>query len=249
MVDRLQQADRQALQASPLFRAMPPSVFSPILSASTLERAAPRELVFRQDECAEYLFFLLDGWLKLVRALPNGQQAVIGLFTRGETLAEAVALTGQSYPANGEAVTPVRYLQVPAAVARAAIEHQPEAALAMISATALHLRQLTREIAQLKARKGTERVVEFLFSLTPQRHGRISLRLPFDKTLLAGRLGMQPESLSRTFAQLRAHGVDVRGAVVEIESAERLVAMVEQTGGLASADHHEPENDNQQDAG
>lgn len=248
MVDRLTDADRQALQASPLFRAMPPTVFAPVLRASRLQQSPARAVVFAQDEPADHLFFVLEGWLKLTRALPGGQQAVIGLFTRGETLAEAVALTSQSYPASGEAVTDIRYLKVPAAAARHAIEHQPEAALAMISATALHLRQLMRQIAELKGRKGGERVVEFLFSLTPERRGKVSLRLPFDKALIAGRLGMQPESLSRAFAQLRPYGVEVRGAQVEIASLERLGALIE-TAAAPSADHGQPENDNQQDAG
>lgn len=254
MVDRLDEQDRQALQASPLFRAMPHSVLTPILAASHLKKAAARSLLFRQDAPADDLFVMLDGWIKLTRTLPGGQQAIIGIFTRGEMLAEAVALTGQSYPASGEAVTDVRYLQVPASSTRTVIEHQPQAALAMISATALHLRHLTRQIAELKARKASQRVAEFLFSLTPIRQGPISLRLPFDKVLIAGRLGMQPESLSRAFAQLRSSGVEVHGARVEIPSAERLMSLIAQDEIThdeeeGSGEDGEPENDNHQSAG
>lgn len=34
--------------------------------------------------------------------------------------------------------------------------------------------------------------------------------LPYDKVLIAGRLGMKPESLSRAFAKLRDQGVTIR---------------------------------------
>lgn len=220
---------------------MPEAVIGPILAASTLEHAQARDVLFRQDAPADHLFLLIEGWLKLMRALPNGQQAVIGLFTRGEALAEAVALTGQAYPARGEAVTDLRYLQVPAQAARAAIEGQPQAALAMISSTAQHLRLLMRQIEQLKARKAPERVVEFLLSLTPLQQGRASFALPFDKTLIAARLGIQPESLSRAFAQLRTRGVEVHGARVEVAAIERLHAMLD-----ASGDEREPEKHQQQ---
>jgi len=46
--------------------------------------------------------------------------------------------------------------------------------------------------------------------------------LPYDKNLIAGRLGMKPESLSRAFAKLRAQGVTVRQNHAAIADVERL---------------------------
>lgn len=46
--------------------------------------------------------------------------------------------------------------------------------------------------------------------------------LPYDKALIAGRLGMKPESLRRAFAKLREHGVNIRQNMAEIEDLERL---------------------------
>ena len=227
MAKRLNEADDRSLRAAPLFRAMPEVVIQPILSASTLERAPARHVIFQQGEPASHMFFLLDGWLKVTRNLPNGLESVIGLFTRGESVAEAVALTGQTYPARGEAVTPLRYLALPAQAARDAIEHQPKAALAMISSTALHLRQLMVQIEQLKARRAPERTLEFLLSLTEVRQGATQFLLPFDKNLIAARLGMQPESLSRTFAGLRSMGVKVTGSQVRIEDVGRILAALD----------------------
>lgn len=228
MIEQLDTADDKMLRASPLFRAMPDAVIQPILRASSLEKVPPRRIIFRQGDPATHMFFLLDGWIKVTRALPNGSEAVIGLFTRGEALAEAVALTDQPYPAQGETVTAARYLALPARAAREAIEHQPKAALAMISSTALHLRQLMVQIEQLKARRAPERTLEFLLSLTDAREGPAQIHLPFDKTLIAARLGMQPESLSRTFAGLRRFGVKVRGTEVLIEDLAKLVAKLDE---------------------
>lgn len=235
MIERLNPADDRILCAAPLFRAMPEDVIQPVLRASTLESVAPRRVIFKQGEPASHMFILLDGWLKVTRALPNGAQAVIGLFTRGEALAEAVALTGQAYPAQGEAVTRLRYLALPAQAARDAIEHQPKAALAMIASTALHLRQLMLQIEQLKARRAPERTLEFLLSLSDVQEGALQIRLPFDKHLIAARLGMQPESLSRTFASLRVLGVRVRGAAVMIDDVAPLRALLNERDGMASA--------------
>lgn len=49
----------------------------------------------------------------------------------------------------------------------------------------------------------------------------------YDKSLIAGRLGLKPESLSRVFAKLRLVGVDVRASdvvVSEIAQLRNLIA-------------------------
>jgi hypothetical protein len=48
------------------------------------------------------------------------------------------------------------------------------------------------------------------------------VRLPYDKTLVAARLGMKPESLSRALAKLKSFGVVTKGNKVELTDIERL---------------------------
>ena len=47
---------------------------------------------------------------------------------------------------------------------------------------------------------GVQRLAEFLVSLSLTEQGHCALALPYDKSLIAGQLGLQPESLSRAFA-------------------------------------------------
>ena len=61
-------------------------------------------------------------------------------------------------------------------------------------------------VEQLKAQTGVQRVAEFLASLTTADAGTCTIALPYDKSLIAGRLGLKPESLSRAFAKLRSSG-------------------------------------------
>ena len=50
--------------------------------------------------------------------------------------------------------------------------------------------------------------------------------LPYDKSLIAGRLGLKPESLSREFAKLRAVGVDVRASTVVVRDMALLCRLI-----------------------
>ena len=66
-----------------------------------------------------------------------------------------------------------------------------------------------QQVEQLKAQSGVQRVAEFLASRATVDSGSCVITLPFDKVLIASRLGLKPESLSRVFAKLRSVGVAV----------------------------------------
>ena len=52
--------------------------------------------------------------------------------------------------------------------------------------------------------------------------GSCDVTLPYDKMLIAGRLGMKPESLSRAFSRLKSAGVTVKRNHAEIDDIESL---------------------------
>ena len=53
------------------------------------------------------------------------------------------------------------------------------------------------------------------------------MRLPYDKVLIAGRLGMKPESLSRAFAKLKPVGVRITQNTADIADLDALRDYVE----------------------
>jgi hypothetical protein len=73
----------------------------------------------------------------------------------------------------------------------------------------------------VKAQTGAQRVAEFLLSLCDGATRTCSIVLPYEKTLLAGRLGLKPETLSRTFRKLQAVGVEVKSSTVTIKDLRR----------------------------
>lgn len=215
-------AEYRALHSTAMFKGLAPQVAQEVLSGSVIETCPADAELFHQGDPAEHFFLLLDGWVKVARVLPNGTETVIGVFTRGQAFAEAIAIAGGTYPAAGKTVTKARVIRVAAERIRRIILSNPEIGLAMIASTAQHLHLMMQQIEQLKSRKAPERVAEFLLSLTDTEHGPASIALPFDKMLIAGRLGMQPESLSRAFRKLKDYGIEVDGARVTLASPDAL---------------------------
>jgi len=214
--------DLEIITRIALFRGLKPETVAHIVKPATAVPLKARSTLFRQGDPATAFFIMIDGWTKHYRLNVSGEEAVIHVFTKGDSFAEAAALTGARFPATAEAVTDARVIRVPADHIINCIREDPNIALAMIASMSQRVYLLMLQVEQLKAQSGVQRVAEFLTSLAPVDHGPCVIALPYDKALIAARLGLTPSSLSRTFAKLRSVGVAVRAADVAVGDVAKL---------------------------
>jgi len=222
MAEHLTAGDLQIITRIALFRGLKPETIEHIVAPATAKTLKAHSTLFQQGDPATAFFIMIDGWTKHYRINLSGEEAVIHIFTKGDSFAEAAALTGGRFPATAEAVTDARIVRIPANHIVSCIREDPNIALAMIASMSQRLRQLMQQVEQLKAQSGMQRVAQFLASLAPVDHGPCVIALPYDKVLIAARLGLKPESLSRTFAKLRCVGVTVHAAHVAVSDVAKL---------------------------
>ena len=222
MSSKLTVGDLQIITRTAIFRGLKAETVEHIIAPATAVMLKPHEWLFRQGEPATAFFIVIDGLVKLFRITPSGDETVIHILQKGEGFAEAVAFTGNRYPATAEAVTVSRVARIPADHIVRCIRENPDIALAMIASTSQHLHHLVQQVEQLKAQSGVQRVAEFLASLSRTEQGRCDISLPYDKMLIAARLGLTPESLSRAFAKLREIGVTIHASQVTIDDVAKL---------------------------
>jgi CRP-like cAMP-binding protein len=196
-----------------------------------VKKVSRGELLFVQGDPVTSFFVVLEGWVKIYRLSPSGGEAVVAVFTRGQSFAEAAAFVGGKFPASGEAVTEGRLLRLQSGTLLHLIRENPDIGIAMLASTTMHLHMLVQQIEQLKSHTGVQRVAEFLASLCPVEEGPCRINLPYDKALIAGRLGMQPESLSRSFARLKPFGVAIDQNTAEIADVAKLRSYAEEESG------------------
>jgi len=214
--------DLEIVRRINVFRGLNPLMVERLVAPAAALNLDERDIVFRQGDPATAFFIVVDGWVKLFRITMAGEEAVIHILAKGDSFAEAVAFTGKAYPATAQAVSAARVVSIPAAHVVKCIRDAPDIALAMIASTQSHLHALVTQVEQLKARTGVQRLAEFLASLAAAEAGACTIALPYDKALIAGRLGLKPETLSRAFAKLRTLGVKVRAAEVTIADVAKL---------------------------
>jgi CRP-like cAMP-binding protein len=214
--------DREAALASLLLKNMPAEVTDQLLATANMRTYDRGETLFLQGDRAQVVHVVLDGWVKLYRIAPNGNEAVVNVITRGNSFGEAVAFRNQTYPVSAEAVTDCKALMISTSNLVALIKEQPELALAVLSSTFRHLHEMVAQLEQIKSQTGAQRVAEFILDLCPVDKGSCVVTLPYDKVLIAGRLGMKPESLSRAFSKLRPVGLRIARNHASIDDVEKL---------------------------
>jgi CRP/FNR family transcriptional regulator, dissimilatory nitrate respiration regulator len=215
-------AELGLVRGVPLFAGVGEGQLALLLAGAVVRRYERGAVLFLQGEPADRFFVVLDGWVRLSRETPDGQHSTIAVFGPGESLAEAAIFDGGLYPVTGGVVAPSRLLVVPARDFVGQLRRSPELALNLLAAMSRHLRRLVRQVEHLTSRSSLQRVADFLLRLCPEGERRAEVELPLEKVLIAARLGMQPETLSRSLAQLRKAGVETSGHRVAIGDVDRL---------------------------
>jgi CRP-like cAMP-binding protein len=220
----LDAADWFALRGCAMFRELDAEILRRLCGDRHALVYTPGQHIFSQGDVADGFFVILDGWVKIFRIAPSGEEAVMGVFTRGESIADVVAFMGGAFPASAQAASDLRMVKIDATRLKAALAEDPTLASALLGSIVAHTDRIFGEIASLKLMSAPRRLADFLARQAHAEAGAASLRLPYEKGLLAGRLGMSPETLSRAFAALRAQGVAVERERVSIADVANLAA-------------------------
>lgn len=195
-----------------------------LLATARVIQFARGQHLFSQGDSADSLFLVLDGWVKVFRTTPEGDETVLHVIGPHESFAEPAALGIGHYPANAEGASDGRMLSISAELYRTILREEPELALNTIGRFAMKLRRMVGEREQILVRSTDHRLAAFLLNHAEQEsvEEAVSLSLPYDKGLLAARLGMKPESLSRALSRLKELGVSSKGNQITIASVQAL---------------------------
>jgi CRP-like cAMP-binding protein len=211
------------LRAMPIFADLEGRVVDRLAGISRLQNFDTGVRVFAQGDLDVPFCILVSGQMSFFRTAPDGTVTVVDVVhPNGYTGLQAV-LTQMPVLTGVEAVAPSVAVLVDGSGLRALLKDEPSLATALLRAEAMDFRALVLQVCDLKLRTTAQRLGYYLLELAPDKTSRsATLRLPFDKRLLAARLGCRQENLSRAFATLREQGVETRGARVVLHDIPRL---------------------------
>lgn len=200
-----------------------PSVRSELIGSGEIKALPKGAVLWRRGERARYAFVILSGRVGLFDGLEEDRATVIDFYHPGDAVLGMPVLDAKAtYTFSGQALDDVSVLSIPIQVYRRHMQRDNT----LLFGTALNMaeawRRLIVQIRNLKRLSANRRLGFYLLALTDRRSGAATVRLADDQLIVAGMLGVTRESLSRSFAQLRTHGVHKRGRAVTIADVARL---------------------------
>jgi CRP-like cAMP-binding protein len=213
----------EALRGLPVVGGCSDDLLGRLNEASDLVRVGPDEELFRAGEILHELTFLVVGQVGAVHPQPGGKQTMLDVLQPVRPLCLSAALLGLPAPAGARTFTSARLIVFPVAEFRAMIRDDAALGQRLLDYSLHETQMLTQEVYALKLRSAVQRLAVYLLGrvneaeLSPAR-----FVLPFEKRLLAARIGCSQENLSRAFAALRRIGVESQRGVVLIRDLTAL---------------------------
>ena len=211
----------------PFFKHLSTENQERLMSHSHEQQCQAGELLIRQGQPAERFFLVLKGRVKLYRISADGQEKVVEIIQAGQTFAEAVMFMQRSeYPVCAETLEAVQLISFPNRLMLTLLQENPQACLHLLGHMSMRLHQRLGELETLTLQNATQRFALYLIQqLEDRAQETVDIELPLPKRLIAARLSMQPETLSRIMARLNQEGlIEMRGRNIHIPSISSLLA-------------------------
>jgi len=222
------EAIRAALAGHLLFAPLDADRLTRLVETTRAVALRTGETLFERGDHAERFYLVAEGQIKLFRISAEGQEKVVEITGPGQTFAEAVMfMQDQRYPVTTQAISPAVVYGISNSAYLDILCNDPESCLQLLGDLSQRLHMRLNEIDTLTLQKATDRVVRFLLERLPEGKGPAQITLPAAKHIIASRLSIQPETLSRILLQLTQAGIlTVDGRRVRVEEPARLRAQL-----------------------
>jgi len=167
------------------------------------------EVLFRQQEAATDFYLLLKGKVKLSLLSMEGSEKIVDIINEGSTFAEAIILRGMpGFPVNAVALSDSSVLRIDAEAYTDVLNNSPKTCIKVMGCLSMRLHKLMGEINRLSLHNATYRLISYLLEQIPDEaieSTEVILSIP--KHVIALRISVTPETLSRTLKRLSKEGL------------------------------------------
>lgn len=212
-----------AVRQLPLFRDVSHDTFEALIVAGYLQKFPTGVVLLHEGERADFLHVLVEGQIDLFSADGDHETTLTVLVPPAAFILAAVIVDGV-YLKSARTLAPSTIVLIPADAVRSVFLKDPAFARATVVELACRYRALVKDLKNQRLRSAPERLANWLLAEDARTGGTGTFRLPIEKRVLANHLGMRPENLSRSLADLTRFGVEVAGPVVRLRNTQKLAS-------------------------
>ena len=217
-------AINRVLANLPLFQQLHEAEITSLAQGTRENRLSKGQMLFQRGDPADGFYVVVHGQIKLAFSSPLGNEKVVDIVGPGQSFGEAVMFMEKSYPVFAEALTDAMVLYISKRVVFAAIERDTAFARKMLAGLSMRLHGLIQDVEAYSLHSGTQRLIGFLIQQAGMSDSQqVEFELPASKNIIASRLNLTPETLSRILHNLSEAGlITVKGRQITLRNVQQL---------------------------
>ncbi|NDF11801.1 MAG: Crp/Fnr family transcriptional regulator [Proteobacteria bacterium] len=198
------------------------------LISSGIERHYPKgSYLFHCGEPVTHFYVVCSGAMQLVRGTTDGKEVTQDIVIQGKTIGKTEILqqVHKIHMVSALAVEDSVVLEFPAAWLKS-IAQNPTVALNILSSLSQYIHMMELEVEHKSTMDTAQQLGCFLQRLCVLHNfDPKGFTLPYSKSLIASRLGIEPETFSRTLKKLKSYGIGIKGNTISFADS----ALIEQS--------------------
>lgn len=212
---------RELLVRAPLFASLNRNWCEILANSAQVHRVLKNQFLYRRGDAATGIYLVAVGQIKASIPVPRSRHGkVIEMFGPGDSFGETLMLLNHPHIVDAQALDDSVVIWLDKRDIEQVLAIEAEFALQMLKNVSRRFETLLHDIERVSTHNASERVAEYL--LKQPREGT-QTQLKFSKCLIASRLGLQAESLSRALQRLsKDQLISVHGSHVEILNEQGL---------------------------
>jgi CRP/FNR family transcriptional regulator, transcriptional activator FtrB len=228
--------DAELVRDQPLFKNSAQESFDALVAAGYLQRFPAGVTLLYEGEYPDFLHILIEGQIEFF-SQHGDTEATLSVLKPPATFILAAVITDGPYLKSAKTLLPSTAVLIPASDVRAVFEKDTVFARAVVTELACRYRTITKDLKNHRLRTALVRLANWILQQDAESGGSGRFELPYEKRVLAAQLGMRPEALSRSFADLADVGAVIRGTEVQIRDRQRLVAFANPSPLIDEPEH------------
>lgn len=212
----------EILPRLPLFSELSDAQRAVLAESTRVKNVSRGEVLFQRGDSPQGFFYVISGQIKLAFSSSQGNEKVVEILGPSQSFGEAVMFMDHPYPVFAEALTDTVLIHVGQQVVTELIDQDSTFAHKLLAGMAIRLHGLIQDVETYSLRSSTQRVIGYLLQVADS-DSPCEIALPTSKQVIASRLNLTPETLSRIFHDLSDAGlISVQGKRVTLHDPARL---------------------------